>query len=175
MFKTLLNLFITFTKIGLVGYGGGPAMVPLIQEEAVERQEWMSDEEFIDTVAMGNTLPGPLATKMALFVGFQVCGWPGAVVGLLGMLWPSSALMMVMGIFFLHFKDSPYGQAMITAIRPVVISLLSYTVYKFIPSSIRNWHTGLIAVASFAAVAFLKIHPVLVILVVAILGMIVYR
>jgi chromate transporter len=170
-----LNLFLTFAKIGLVGYGGGPAMIPLIQEEVVEGHNWMSDEEFVDTLAMGNTLPGPIATKMSFYIGYKVGSWVGALVALLGLLLPSLVLMMVLGIAFLRFKDMPFAKAMLTAVRPVVVALLAYTAYTVFPKSVKNWHTGLIALAAFAAVAFLDVHPALTILAAALLGLLVYR
>lgn len=175
MFRTWLNLFLTFAKIGLVGYGGGPAMIPLIQEEVVEGHDWMTDEEFVDTLAMGNTLPGPIATKMSFFIGYKIGGWVGAPVALFGLLLPSLVLMMVLGIAFMRFKDMPFAQAMLTAVRPVVVALLAYTAYTVFPKSIKNWHTALIGLAAFAAVAFLNVHPALTILAAAILGLIVYR
>jgi chromate transporter len=170
-----LNLFLTFAKIGLVGYGGGPAMIPLIQEEVVEGHNWMTDEEFIDTLAMGNTLPGPIATKMSFFIGYKIGSWGGAVLSLAGLLLPSLVLMMILGIAFLRFKDMPFAQAMLTAVRPVVVALLAYTVYTVFPKSVKNWHTGLIGLVAFAAVAFLNVHPALTILAAAILGLVVYR
>jgi chromate transporter len=173
--QTWLHLFLTFAKIGLVGYGGGPAMIPLIQEDVVEGNSWMTDEEFIDTLAMGNTLPGPIATKMSFFVGYTVGGWVGAIAALTGLLLPSLVLMMVLGLAFMRFKDMPFAQAMITAVRPVVVALLAYTVYTVFPKSIKNWHTALIAVVAFVAVAFLDVHPALTILAAAALGLIVYR
>jgi chromate transporter len=172
---TWLKLFLTFAKIGLVGYGGGPAMIPLIQEEVVEGHDWMTDEEFVDTLAMGNTLPGPIATKMSFFIGYKIGGWGGAPIALLGLLLPSLVLMMVLGIAFLRFKDLPFAKAMLTAVRPVVVALLAYTAYSVFPKSITNWHTGLIGLAAFAAVAFLNVHPALTILAAAILGLVVYR
>ncbi len=175
MFQALLNLFITFTKLGVVGYGGGPAMIPLIQEEAVEGQQWMTEEDFIDTLAMGNALPGPIATKMSFFIGYKVSGWPGAATALFGLLWPSLVLMMVLGLFFLKFADMPYAQAMLKAVRPVVLALLVYTAYTVLPKSVQEWHTGLIAVVAFVAVAILNVHPALTILAAAILGLLVYR
>jgi chromate transporter len=175
MFQTWLNLFLTFTKIGVLGYGGGPAMIPLIQEEVVEGHTWMTDEEFVDTLAMGNTLPGPIATKMSMFVGYKIGGWVGGFLALLGLLWPSSVLMMILGIAFMRFKDLPFAQAMLTAVRPVVVALLAYTAYSVFPKSVKNWHTGLIGLVAFAAVAFLNVHPALTILAAAILGLIVYR
>jgi chromate transporter len=175
MLKTWLNLFLTFTKIGILGYGGGPAMIPLIQEEVVEVRSWMTDQEFVDTLAMGNTLPGPIATKMTMFVGYRIAGVAGGLFALFSMLWPSLTLMMVLGVLFLRFKDMPYAKAMLTAVRPVVVALLAYTVYTVFDASITNWHTGLIAVAAFGAVTFFDVHPALTILAAAILGLIIYR
>ena len=175
MLRTWLNLFLAFSKLGVLGYGGGPSMIPLIQEEVVEVHKWMTDENFIDTLAMGNALPGPIATKMSLFVGYKVGGWVGGVLALVGLLWPSSVLMMILGIFFLRFKDMPYAQAMLTAVRPVVLALLAYTAYTVLPKSVKNWHTGLIAVVAFVAVAFLNAHPALTILIAAVVGLLVYR
>jgi chromate transporter len=175
MFQTWLNLFLTFAKIGILGYGGGPAMIPLIQEEVVEGNTWMTDQDFIDTLAMGNTLPGPIATKMSMFIGYKVGGWVGGLLALFGLLLPSLVLMMVLGIAFLRFKDLPFAKAMLTAVRPVVVALLAYTAYTVFPKGIKNWHTGLIALVAFGAVAFLNVHPALTILAAAILGLIVYR
>jgi chromate transporter len=179
--QTWLQLFLTFTKIGILGYGGGPAMIPLIQEEVVDGRGWMTDEEFMDTLAMGNTLPGPIATKMTLFIGYQVAGLAGGLWALFSMLWPSLTLMMVLGLFFLRFKDMPYAKAMLKAVRPVVVALLAYTTYTVIPKAIdvkdwrAGWHTGLIAVVAFVVVTFLNLHPALVILGAAVLGLVVYR
>ena len=175
MLRTWFNLFLTFSKIGILGYGGGPAMIPLIQEEVVEGHDWMTDEDFVDTLAMGNTLPGPIATKMSMFIGYKLGGWLGGACALVGLLWPSLTLMMVLGIAFLRFKDLPFARAMLTAVRPVVVALLAYTVYTVFPKSVKNWHTGLIALVAFAAVAFLNVHPALTILGAAILGLAVYR
>jgi chromate transporter len=175
MLQTWLNLFVTFTKIGVLGYGGGPAMIPLIYEEVVEGRAWMTDAEFTDTLAMGNTLPGPIATKMTMFIGYNVAGWGGGFFALFSMLWPSLALMMVLGLLFMRFKDEPYAQSMLTAVRPVVVALLAYTVYTVGRKSVHNWHNGLIAVVAFALVTFLNVHPALTILGAAVLGLVVYR
>ena len=150
-------------------------MIPLVQQETVDVYNWMSDEEFVDALAMGNALPGPIATKMSVYVGYKAGGWLGGALALLGLLWPSIVLMMVMTLFFLRFKDTPYAKAMLTAVRPVVVALLAWTVYDVFPNSIKNWHTAVIAVVSFAVIILLKIHPAWVILSAAILGLLVYR
>jgi len=80
----LLRIFIAFAKVGLFGYGGGPSMIPLMQEEVVDAHHWLSTEEFVDALAMGNALPGPIATKMSLYVGYKLAGMPGALAGVQG-------------------------------------------------------------------------------------------
>jgi chromate transporter len=112
---------------------------------------------------------------MTMFIGYKVAGWGGGLFALFSMLWPSLALMMVLGLLFLRFKDMPYAQAMLTAVRPVVVALLAYTVYTVFPKSVKNWHNGLIALVAFAAVAFLDVHPALTILAAALIGLIIYR
>lgn len=175
MVKTWLNLLLAFTRVGLLGYGGGPSMIPLVQREVVDVFGWMSESDFVDTLAMGNALPGPIATKMAWYVGYKVAGIVGALAALLGTIWPSTVLMTIVGLFFLRFKDSRYSKAMLTAVRPVVVGMMVWTTYDIFRPSVKNWHTGLIAVVSFGAMTFLKVHPALVILGAAILGLIVYR
>jgi chromate transporter len=175
MVKTWLNLLLAFTRVGLLGYGGGPSMIPLVQREVVDVFAWMNEADFVDLLAMGNALPGPIATKMAWYVGYQVAGVVGALAALLGTIWPSTVLMMVVGLFFARFKDSRYSKAMLTAVRPVVVGLLVWTTYDIFRPSVKNWHTGLIAVVSFALITFLNVHPALVILGAAVLGLIVYR
>ena len=124
---------------------------------------------------MGNTLPGPIATKMTMFIGYKIAGWGGGLWALFSMLWPSTTLMMVLGLLFLRFKDMPYAKAMLSAVRPVVVALLAYTVYTVAKKSMSAWHHGVITLAAFVAVAFLNVHPALTILVAAIVGLIVYR
>jgi len=107
----LPSIFWSFAKVGIFGYGGGPSMIPLIQEEVVDRQRWLAIEEFIDALAMGNALPGPIAIKMPAYVGFKIAGLPGAIAGVIGMMLPCFVLMLVLATFFLRYKDMPQVQA----------------------------------------------------------------
>ncbi len=170
----LLQIFIAFAKVGIFGYGGGPSMIPLIQEEVVNVHGWLTTEEFVDALAMGNSLPGPIATKMSAYVGYKLAGLPGSIAGLLGTVAPSMVLMLVLAVFFLRYKDLPQVQATLKAVRPAVVALLALVVYEIYPKSIQSWDTLLIAVVTFALIAFLKIHPALAIVGAAILGFIVY-
>jgi len=170
----LLDLLCSFAKVGTFGYGGGPSMIPLIQEEVVNRHHWLSMEEFIDTLAMGNALPGPIAVKMCAYVGFKIAGLPGAFVGVTGIMLPSFILMLVLATLFLRYKDLPQVQASLKAVRPAIVALLAIVVYDMWPHSVTSWHTAAISAATFAIIAFFNVHPAYAIGVAALLGLLVY-
>ncbi len=170
----LLRIFFAFAKVGIFGYGGGPSMIPLIQEEVVDVNGWLTTEEFVDALAMGNSLPGPIATKMSAYVGYKLAGVPGSLAGVSGIAAPSMILMLVLAVFFLKYKDIPKVQATLKAVRPAVVALLALVVYEIFPKSVASWDTGLIMLVTFVLVTFLKVHPALAILGAAILGLVVY-
>ncbi len=170
----LWRLLFSFVKIGLFGFGGGPAMLPLIQEEVVDYRHWLTVEEFVDGLAVGNSLPGPIAPKMALLVGYRVAGLTGALVAIIGILLPSLILMGVVVVFFYQFKDTTYAQRALKVVRPVVVALLAMVVYDIWPKSIKGWDGVAVAVAAFVAGEFLNVHPALLIVIGAVLGILVY-
>ena len=168
-------LFYAFAKVGILGFGGGQSVVPLIQVEVVNNYEWLTIGEFTDALAMANSLPGPITTKMSLLVGYKIAGITGALAGLLGLLSPSSVLMLLLTMFYLKYKDLAAVKGLLKGIRPVVIALLGFVVYTIYPSSINSWHTALIAVVAFCLLAFLNVHPALLIVGAALVGMVFYR
>lgn len=171
----LLRILLSFLKVGLFGYGGGPSMIPLVQEEVVEVNGWLSTEEFVDALAMGYSLPGPIVIKMATYVGYKLAGVPGLVSAVLGISLPGLLLMLVMTIFFFRFKDHPRVQAVLQAVRPAVVGLLAMVIYNVWPTAVnRRWDSALIAFATLLAVTLLNVHPALAILAAAVLGIIVY-
>ncbi|MBC7264914.1 MAG: chromate transporter [Chloroflexi bacterium] len=172
--RALWDLLIAFGRVGLFGYGGGPSMIPLLQEEVVDHYRWLTLEQFVDALAMGNALPGPIVVKMGYYVGLKVAGWPGAIVATLGISLPGFLLMAIMTAFFMQYKDSPKVAAMLKAVRPVVVALLALVVWEVFPVSVKSWDTALILGASFLLVAFTNIHPALVITAAALLGLLVY-
>lgn len=170
----LLKIFYAFAKVGVVAYGGGPSMIPLMQEEVVDVNHWMTNAEFVDALAMGNALPGPIATKMSGYAGFKVAGLPGAVMGVLGTVLPSLVAMLILAALFFQFKDYPKVKAVLKAVRPAVVALLLVTVYEVYPQSITSWHTGLIALVTLVVIIAFRIHPAIAILAAAIFGFIIY-
>jgi chromate transporter len=175
MLGILLRIFIAFAKVGIFGYGGGPSMIPVMQREVVDEQHWLNEEDFIDALAMGNALPGPIATKMAAYIGYKQAGIVGAFTGVGGTVLPSMIAMLILGLFFLQLKDLPQSQAALKAVRPAVVALLVWTVWDIAPSGIKGWDSVVIAVAAFVAITFANVHPALVILLTAVLGIAIYR
>ena len=182
----LYELFWVFTRISMVSWGGGPASLALMLRETTA-QGWVTPAEFADAVAVGNAIPGPIAPEVAAFVGYKMAGVPGAVAAALGTVLPTTALMVVMIAVFFGVKDSPAVQAMLKALRPVVVGLLVWTAYDMAitvfgaqaagPTAFvaREWDKILIAAAAFVLLTFTKINPAVIVLGAAALGFWAYR
>ncbi|UCZ54105.1 chromate transporter [Bacillus shivajii] len=164
---TYWEIFLAFFIPGIVGYGGGPATIPLIEYEVVHRYGWMSVEEFGEVLALGNALPGPIATKMAGYIGFVEGGVLGAFVGLFATIAPSLILMIVLLSILYKFKDSPKVKLLSSIVRPTIAVLLGVMTLRFVETSyIDNGvvQTGLLIVVSYYLLEKLKVHPAFVIL-----------
>lgn len=155
------NLFVAFVRPNLLGYGGGPAVVPLIKAEVVDTFSWMSAEEFGDALAIGNTLPGPIATKMSAYIGFKIGGVTGSVVALIGTVLPTALIMIALAGILINFKDSPVLKGMIKAVKPVVFVLFVLLAVEFLPFARPDkagWLPFAIALVSFGMMYFLELH-----------------
>jgi chromate transporter len=160
------KLFLAFFIPGIVGYGGGPASIPLIENEVVDRYEWMTVEEFGELLALGNTLPGPIATKMAGYVGYEMGGFFGAFIALFATIAPSLIIMVFLLGLLYKFKDSPKVKRMTALIRPTIAVLLGVLAYQFFSTS---WvSSGVLQTLFLIGISFLllekwKVHPAYVI------------
>jgi chromate transporter len=171
----LLNVwpvFWSFLKVGIFAYGGGPSMIPLMEQEVVQSRHWMNLTEFADILALGNTLPGPIATKMALAVGYKVSGYLGATVALTALLLPSTILMLALVLFFMSFKDSPRVQAAMRGVRPAVVGLLFVVAYDVGKTSVSSIPSMFIALAVFFLSIFTNLHPAIAMVISGLIGMI---
>ncbi len=169
------QLIVSFFKTGLFGYGGGPSIIPLVEKEVVTNYQWLTPEEFIDVLAMANALPGPIATKMALCVGLKVGGPLGAAAALAAHIFPSTVLIAVLATLYFRYREVPAIQGITKGVRPVVVALLLVTVANLAPKSVFTWETLLIAIACFAVVYFLDVHPIYTIIAAGIFGLFYYR
>lgn len=151
----------------ILGYGGGPATIPLLEHEVVHKYEWFTVSEFSEMVALGNGLPGPIATKLAGYIGFELGGVLGAFIGVFATVAPSMILMIALLGLLLKFKDSPKVKRLTQYIRPTIAVLLGVMTFNFFMSAYETsgiLHTIIIAVFSFFALERFRISPVFVIL-----------
>lgn len=160
--QTLLDLALSWARVGLVAFGGGSAMIPLMKAECVDVRAWMSDEQFIEALALGNALPGPIAAKMSIYVGLQVAGWLGAAVAFCAVMGPPTVMMLGLATLYFRYRELPPVRGAMAAVKPVVVGLLFWTAIDLTPSGVTGWRTGIICGAAILALV-LKVHPALVI------------
>ncbi|WP_449538027.1 chromate transporter [Ferdinandcohnia sp. Marseille-Q9671] len=161
------QIFLAFFIPGIVGYGGGPASIPLVENEVVDRYGWLTVSEFSEVLAVGNSLPGPIATKMAGYIGYDIAGIPGALVGIFATVAPSLILMIVLLGFLYKHKDSPKVKRMSSYVRPAIAVLLGIMTISFFSTSYVDTgivQTLILIVVSFILLEKLKVHPAYVIL-----------
>ncbi len=120
----LLRLFATFFKIGLFTFGGGMAMIPLIRQEIIERQHWIEKGDFLDMLAVAQSAPGPIALNTAVFIGYKVKGFWGALAAVAGVVIPSFVVILAVAILFAEVRDNKVVDAAFKAMRPAVVALI---------------------------------------------------
>ena len=123
--KRILTLFLTFFKIGAFTFGGGYAMIPLIQREIVEKHGWMTDEDILDIFAIAESTPGPIGVNMATYVGFTVAGIPGGVIATIGLITPSVIVILIVARVLAKFRDSKLVKDLFYGLRPASAGLIA--------------------------------------------------
>ena len=178
----LLDLFFTFFKIGITTFGGGYAMIPLIQSEVVAKG-WLSETSLVNFIAVSESTPGPFAINIATYVGRVTAGIPGALCATLGVVLPSFIIILIVAKFYKKFKESKTVKGIMTGLRPAVIgligaALISMATTVFFPlgfslGSLLTWDTAasviILALALYLGMAK-KLSPVIIILISAVLG-----
>lgn len=163
-----LQLFLAFFRVGMLGYGGGPSSIPLVHKEVVDKYKWMNDDEFADVLALGNTLPGPIATKMAGYIGYRVGGIFGLINATLSTILPTIILMIVLLTTISSIKDYPWVQGMTAAVVPVVGVMLATLTWDFFKKSQTSmgWIKAIAFIGgSFLFMEVLGLHPAILIVV----------
>jgi len=160
----LLQLFLTFFKVGMFIFGGGYAMIPFLQKEAVEINKWVTSQEFTELIAVDTVTPGPIAVNLATFVGYKVYGILGAITATLGVVLPSLIIVTIIAASFFAFKQNAIVQAILRGLKPAVVALIAVAVFYLLQQkTIIDVKTGAIALIVFVAVAFLHVHPILMV------------
>ena len=170
--KILLDMFITFFKIGAFTLGGGYAMLPIIQKEVVEKKKWIGETEFLDMVAISQSAPGPLAVNISAFVGQKMKGLMGLITSTLGAILPSFIIIILVASVFLGIENSPVVQRVFQGIRPAVVALIAVPVISMGKTAKVNKKNFIIPLLAAVLVAIFKITPIYVILGAAAIGVI---
>lgn len=164
--KQQLELFLAFFRVGMLGYGGGPASIPLVHKEVVEKYKWMNGDEFADVLALGNTLPGPIATKMAGYIGYRVAGILGMLTAVLATIIPTIVLMIIILTSLSTIKDQPWVMGMTKAVVPVVGVMLASLTWDFFKKSkdTLGWKIALgVGIGSLFLLQVVGLHPAILI------------
>lgn len=143
------ELFYSFFKIGLFTFGGGYAMIPIIQREMIDRRHWIEEKEFFDLLTLAQSAPGPIALNTAVFVGYKLYGYWGAIVSLLGVVIPSFSVILFVAIFFSQIRENAIVDAAFKGMRPVVVALMLAPILGFV----RGMRWWVVAVACGVAIA----------------------
>jgi len=170
----LLGIFKTFFKIGCFTFGGGFAMIPLIEREVVENKKWVKEEEVVDIFAVSQTMPGAIGINAATFVGYKIAGKKGALVATFGMVLPSFLIITLIAIFFSRLQDAPIVRAIFSGIRPTVVGLISVAALKVSKTAIIDKLGIILAVLSIVAIVILDVQAIFVIIGGAVVGLITY-
>ncbi|WP_097026318.1 chromate transporter [Clostridium peptidivorans] len=173
--KKFLQMFISFFKIGAFTFGGGYAMIPLIEEEVVNNKKWISKEEFVDIVVISQSFPGALAVNTSIFIGYKINGILGAVMALLGTVIPSFIIILLIASVFMQFRNNYYVEQVFKGINgavPVLVLIAILSISKSVKKSYLNF--GIVIVA-LILLQVLNVNPVVVIILSGIFGVIYYR
>lgn len=171
-FGKLWQLFATFFKIGAFTFGGGYAMIPLIQHEAVEKQKWITDEDILEIIAIAESTPGPIAINSATFVGYRTCGFWGAACATFGVVLPSFVVILLISYVLRQFQDIKAVQYAFNGIRAGVLALLFKALWSMYQKSPKGWAAYVVMGSAFVLTAFLKANVFLVILACAVFGLV---
>ncbi len=169
--RIIFQMFLTFLKIGAFTFGGGYAMIPLIQREAVERKKWISDQDILDIIAIAESTPGPIAINAATFIGCRTAGLIGAFSATLGVVLPSFLIIFVIAFVLRQFENIKAVQYAFSGIRAGVLALIVkalVSMYRQCPKGIVSY---IVIAAAFVCTAFLDVHVLAVIIGCALFGL----
>ena len=172
MVKELWELFLTFAKVGVMTFGGGYAMLPILQREVVENKHWAKDEELMDYYAIGQCTPGVIAVNTATFIGKKFKGIPGGIIATLGVVFPSLVIIALIAAVLTNFADLPVVQNAFAGIRVCVCVFIFNAVMKLWKSAVVDIPTGILFAIVFLGSVFLDLSPVVYVLFAGIMGIV---
>ncbi len=171
----LLDIYITFFKLGAFSFGGGYAMIPLIEREVVVNKKWIDKEKIVDIFSVVESLPGAVALNSSAFVGYTVAGIPGAIAAMLGNLTPSVIIVLILSVLISSVGSNTSVSAVFHGIRPAIVGLIAYAAYRIGRTAIKDYITVIIMIIAFSGALIFKIAPIPLIIFGAISGIVVKK
>lgn len=172
MCTELLKLFFTFFRIGLFTIGGGYAMIPLIEKYVVERNRWLSKEEFVDLLAVAQSAPGVFAVNMSIFIGYKLKRLRGAVAAAFGCVVPSVIIILLIAMFFNGFRENEVVNNVFKGLRPAVVALIAAPVFSLAKSARIGWTNVWIPILSALLIVAMGLSPVYIIMLAVVGGIV---
>lgn len=166
----LWQLFWVFCRVGALTFGGGYAMLPIVQKEIVEDRRWASQEQIIDYYALSQSVPGIIAVNMAVFLGYERKRVPGAIAAALGVVFPSLVIITVIASFIPYIQEVPFLQHAFAGVRVAVIALIVHAAWAMWRASVRNRAAVAFFAGAFLIMAAMPVSPIVIILVAAVVG-----
>lgn len=164
------ELFLTFFKVGLFTFGGGYAMIPMMEAEIVNKHKWISREDFLDVIAMAQSCPGVFAVNVSIFIGYKLHKLRGAIASCIGTALPSFVIILAIAMFFHQFEDNKTVASIFRGIRPAVVALIAVPVFNMAKSAKIMFSNCWIPIASAILIWLMGVSPILIILIAGIGG-----
>ena len=167
----LWELFLTFFKIGAFTFGGGYAMIPLIQRETAEKRNWVSEADILEVIAIAESTPGPISVNAATFIGYRTAGVLGSACATFGLVLPSFLIILLISGVLKTFQDLPVVQYAFNGIRAGVLALLIKSLWSMYQKSPKGWSSYVVMGGAFVVAAFVDVHILIVIAGCALFGL----
>ena len=172
---TLRKIFLVFLKIGTFAFGGVYSMIPFFERELVDKRKWITQDEFVESLAIGQMTPGPPIVNTGICIGYKLRQLKGALAATVGQALTGTVLAIVLAAFYLHMKDNALLQSVMKGVAAAVVGLLASIIYKMLLRLVTEYRSAALAAGAFVALDIFKFNPIGIILVAGLLGLIVYR
>lgn len=170
----ILELFLAFFKIGLFSYGGGYAMLPFIQDQAIEVHGWLTTHEFLDILGIAQVTPGPISINTATFVGYRTAGVTGAIIATTAVVLPSSIIVLAISFFFHKFHKSKTVQNVFKGLRPIVLGLVASAAVDIGSEVFIDYKSVMLSIAVFLILLYKDVNTIVILALAGLLGVLFY-
>ena len=170
----LLNIFLTFLKIGAFSFGGGYAIVSFMQKEIIQNKAWLDIREFVDIIAIAEITPGPIAVNSSTYVGYKIAGILGSILGTVGVLAVPTVLALILSVYIKKFKSQKWVKWVLKGMRPAVLGIIAAAGFSIGKISLIDYKSVAIGIFAFFSVFKFKLSPILTIVLSGGLGLILY-